>query len=242
MMTGLDRSKTIRLYLPADYASSEQSYPVVYMHDGQNLFDHVSADGDEWQVDEILDGLGQSEQLQVIVVGIDSSAEYRHNEHSPWVNNRYGEAQGQGYMAFLVEVVKPYIDTHYRTLTDRNNTAIMGSSMGGLISHYALHAYPDTFSKAGIFSPAYWYSPQVFTFSESNKVRLDARLYIMYGDKEGDGMIADAFKMQRQLRRQGHPLNNMVFKRVEGGQHSEVLWKEQFSEAIVWLFASPGAS
>ena len=236
VMPELDRQRTVRLYLPPSYQQSDKRYPVIYMHDGQNLFDDKTAFAGEWGVDESLNQLAKKQGLEVIVVGIDNGGDFRMNELSPWENKRFGEAQGEQYMDFVVEVVKPYIDTNFRTKTDRLNTAIMGSSMGGLISHYGVHAYPDVFSKAGIFSPSYWYSQDVFAFTQFQKAQLDARLYVMYGDKEGDGMIADTNKMQRQLRQQGHPRQNMLFKRVPKGEHNEQLWRTEFSEAIQWLF------
>lgn len=235
-MPELDRQRTVRLYLPPNYHHSDKRYPVVYMHDGQNLFDDMTAYAGEWEVDESLNNLAEKEELEVIVVGIDNGGDFRMNELSPWGNKRFGEAQGKQYMDFIVEVVKPYIDTNFRSKADRLHTAIMGSSMGGLISHYAVHAYPDVFSKAGIFSPSYWYSPDVFSFTQTKKAQLDARLYVMYGGKEGDGMIADTNKMQRQLRQQGHPRQNTQFKRVPNGEHNEQLWRTEFPEAIQWLF------
>jgi predicted alpha/beta superfamily hydrolase len=236
VMDGLDRTRTVRLYLPPNYQQSTEHYPVVYMHDGQNLFDQKTAFAGEWQVDETLNHLATEQGLQLIVVGIDNGGELRMNELSPWENKRFGEAQGKQYMDFVVDVVKPYIDSNFRTQPARQHTAIMGSSMGGLISHYAIHAYPNTFSKAGIFSPSYWYSTDVFLFSRVKKAQLDARLYVMYGDQEGDGMIADTDKMQRQLKQQGHPRQNMLFKRVADGEHNEQLWRNEFSQAIQWLF------
>ncbi|PKG99223.1 alpha/beta hydrolase [Paraglaciecola sp. MB-3u-78] len=236
VMPELERQRSIRLYLPPSYQASEKRYPVIYMHDGQNLFDDMTAFAGEWGVDESLNQLAKNQGLEVIVVGIDNSADFRMNELSPWENKRFGEAQGKQYMDFIVDVVKPYIDTNFRTKADRLHTAIMGSSMGGLISHYGVHAYPEVFSKAGIFSPAYWYSQDVFSFTQLKKAPLDARLYVMYGDKEGDGMIADTDKMQRQLRQQGHPRQNMLFKRVLNGEHNEQLWRTEFTEAVQWLF------
>ena len=241
VMTELDRQRTIRLYLPPSYHHSDKRYPVIYMHDGQNLFDDMTAFAGEWGVDESLNQLAAEKDFEVIVVGIDNSADFRMNELSPWANKRFGEAQGKQYMDFIVEVVKPYIDTNFRTQSERLHTAIMGSSMGGLISHYAIHAYPEVFGKAGIFSPAYWYSQDVFSFSKLKKAQLDARLYVMYGDEEGDGMIADTDKMQRQLRQQGHPRQNTLFKRVPNGEHNEQLWRTEFSDAIQWLFQAEPA-
>ena len=236
LISGLDKQRTVRLYLPPSYQTSEKSYPVVYMHDGQNLFDELTSFADEWGVDESLNHLAKTQQFEVIVVGIDHGSDERMNELSPWENKRFGEAQGKAYMDFIIEVVKPYIDSNFRTKSDRLNTAIMGADMGGLISHYAIHAYPEVFSKAGIFSPAYWYSQDVFAFTQFKKVELDSRLYVMYGNKEGDGMIADTNRMQRQLKQQGHPRQNMRFKRLKNGEQKEVLWKNQFAEAVMWLF------
>lgn len=235
-MGELDRQRTVRLYLPSSYHQGGKRYPVIYMHDGQNLFDDMTAYSGEWGVDESLNLLAENQGLEVIVVGIDNGGDFRMNELSPWENKRFGEAQGKQYMDFIVEVVKPYIDTNFRTQEDRLHTAIMGSSMGGLISHYAIHAYPQVFSKAGIFSPSYWYSQDVFSFTKFKKVPFDARLYVMYGSKEGDGMIADTSKMHRQLKQQGHPRQNMLFKRVPNGEHNEQLWRAQFTEAVQWLF------
>jgi predicted alpha/beta superfamily hydrolase len=236
VMPELERQRSIRLYLPPSYQTSDKRYPVIYMHDGQNLFDDLTAFSGEWQVDESLNQLADKQGLEVIVVGIDNGGDLRMNELSPWENKRFGEAQGKQYMDFVVDVVKPYIDTNFRTQSDRLHTAIMGSSMGGLISHYGVHAYPEVFSKAGIFSPAYWYSQDVFSFTKFKKAPLDARLYVMYGDKEGDGMIADTDKMLRQLRQQGHPRQNFLFKRVPNGEHNEQLWRTEFTEAVQWLF------
>ncbi|WP_158970317.1 alpha/beta hydrolase [Paraglaciecola sp. L3A3] len=236
VMPGLDRQRTVRLYLPPSYDITEKSYPVIYMHDGQNLFDDLTAYAGEWGIDESLNQLAADEGIEFIVVGIDNSSEHRMNELSPWTNERFGEAQGKQYMDFIVDVVKPYIDTNFRSKSDRLNTAILGSDMGGLISHYAVHKYPQVFSKAGIFSPSYWYSQDVYVFSQFNKAKLDARLYVMFGDNEGNGMIADSDTMQRQLKQQGHPRQNMLFKRVAGGEHNEALWGKEFVEAVKWLY------
>lgn len=236
VISGLDKQRTVRLYLPPSYRSSERSYPVVYMHDGQNLFDNATSERAEWQVDETLDQIAKEKQFEVIVVAIDHGGEERMNELSPWENKRFGAAQGKAYMDFIVEVVKVYVDNNFRTKPERLYTAIMGAGMGGLMSHYALHAYPEVFSKAGELSPAYWYSPDVFSFTQFKKAKLDSRVYVVYGDKEGDGMIVDTDKMHRQLKSQGHPRDNMKFKRVKGGEQGEEFWKAEFPEAVTWLF------
>lgn len=238
VMDGLDRQRTIRLYLPPNYHQSQQAYPVLYMHDGQNLFDERTAYAGEWNVDESLNQLAQQQILELIVVAIDNGGDKRMNELSPWENKRFGPPEGKEYMDFIVNVVKPYIDSNFRTLSDVKHTGIMGSSMGGLISHYAIHAYPTVFGMAGIFSPSYWYSTEVFEFTKTHKADLDAKLYILFGDKEGDGMIVDSGRMMRQLKTQGHPRENTQFKRIAGGEHNELLWREAFPEAVTWLFSA----
>ncbi|ABG40856.1 putative esterase [Paraglaciecola sp. T6c] len=232
----LDRQRTVRLYLPPNYEHETQSYPVIYMHDGQNLFDNATAYAEEWGVDESLNALAKTSGRKFIVVAIDNGGDFRMNELSPWANKRFGEAQGKAYMQLIVDVVKPYIDNNYRTKVDVKNTAMMGSSMGGLITHYAIHNYPDVFGKAAIFSPSYWYSQDVFSDTRLHRSKDSARLYVLYGSNEGDGMIADTDKMQRLIKEQGHPRENMQFVSIAGGQHNEQLWGDSFTDAIEWLF------
>jgi alpha-glucosidase len=122
------------------------------MHDGQNLFDNATSFAGEWKVDEILDSLYTYRGFSAIVVAIYNDDKERINEYSPWKNDSLGiGGDGDKYVKFIVNTLKPFIDRHYRTLSGRENTAIMGSSMGGLISLYAALEYPDVFGNAGIF-------------------------------------------------------------------------------------------
>jgi len=234
-IAGLNRSRQIRVYLPPEYDSSEQHYPVLYMHDGQNLFDDSTSYVGEWGIDESLNQLAKESDFRLIVVGIDNGQEKRMNELSPWGNKKYGAAEGEAYMKFIVNQIKPYIDNKYRTLRDRDNTAIMGSSMGGLISHYAIYNYPQVFSKAGIFSPSYWYSEQVFSFTKDNPVPEDARLYLIIGKQEGNA-VDDTEKMYAHILNTGHPKNNLSMNVDSDGDHNESSWRKQFIPAIKWLF------
>jgi len=152
---GLNRKRQIRIYVPPGYATSGKRYPVLYMHDGQNLFDVATAYKLEWNVDETLNALAKSDNLEIIVVGIDNGQDKRMTELNAWDNTQFGKQEGKQYIEFIVNVLKPLIDQRFRTKSDRSNTAIMGSSMGGLITHYAINQYPDVFGKAGIFSPSY---------------------------------------------------------------------------------------
>ncbi|HEY8570154.1 alpha/beta hydrolase [Microbulbifer sp.] len=152
-MDSLQRARTYRIYLPSGYEESDRRYPVLYMHDGQNLFDDATSYVGEWGVDESLNQLAQTCGLEVIVVGIDHGDKLRMTELNPYDNERFGSGEGNAYVDFLVKELKPRIDREYRTLADRDHTAIMGSSMGGLISNHAINRYPDIFGMAGFFLP-----------------------------------------------------------------------------------------
>ena len=238
-MPGLNRQRIVRIYLPPGYEKNERRYPVLYMHDGQNLFDNATAYAGEWGVDETLNELAKSQGLEVIVVGVDNGQEKRLNELSPWTNKRFGKAEGRVYVNFMVNVLKPYIDKYYRTLADRGNTAIMGSSMGGFISHYAVHQYSDVFGMAGIFSPSYWYSSEVFKHTRKNPAPALARIYLMMGGKEGPEAIDGVKQMTALLQAQKHPAENLHSEVVPGGEHNEQFWRSEFPKAVSWLFKKP---
>lgn len=235
-MPGLNRQRRLRIYLPLNYGNVSDNYPVLYMHDGQNLFDEATSYAGEWGIDESLNMLSKTNGLSIIVVGIDNGQEKRMNELSPWENKDFGKAEGKQYMNFIINTVKPYIDKNYRTLPDRLNTAIMGSSMGGLISHYAIFEYSSVFSKAGIFSPSFWYSEEVKPFSDTNKLPINSRLYFLVGDDEGADMIDGMREMVTSLEKQGLGKTNLNSKTVKHGTHNEAFWRSEFSDAITWLF------
>jgi predicted alpha/beta superfamily hydrolase len=237
-MPGLSRERQVRIYVPPGYAGSGKRYPVLYMHDGQNLFDDATSYAGEWKVDETLDALAKEGKLELIVVGIDNGQDKRINELNPWPSERFGSGEGREYMDFIVKVVKPLVDRTYRTLPDRANTAIMGSSMGGLISHYALAQYPQVFSKAGVFSPAYWTAaPAVFDFVVDHPVPKDARIFMLMGEQEGGSMALDVYHMAGVLRGTKHPAQGWALKLVPGAHHNEAFWSQEFAEAVQWLFA-----
>jgi predicted alpha/beta superfamily hydrolase len=238
MIPGLDRQRTVRLYLPPSYANSKERYPVLYMHDGQNLFDAATSFLGEWEVDESLNSLAQARHLDLIVVGIDNGGEHRNLELAPF-DNENGKAEGDAYLAFIVEVVKPYIDAHYRTKSGRDDTGIMGSSLGGLISHYAICRYPDVFGKAGLFSPSYWYTAPIYAYTKAHPPRTDARLYFYAGGREGEHMVGDMQRMVTQLRAQGFPEALLSVRVAEDARHNEAAWRAEFPRAVGWLFGAP---
>jgi len=233
----LDRYRRLRIYLPPDYDSTNKKYPVLYMQDAQNLFDVYTSYTGEWGVDDILDSMFETTGFSLIVVGIDNGESLRINEYLPWDNTKVGKGEGPEFVKFIVEDLKPMIDNKYRTLPDRENTAIMGSSMGGLISHYALFKYPEIFSKAGILSPAYWISiNHIFNFTQQSKTNLDLKIYMLVGRKEGKTVVKDCKKMKQTLFAMDFPPQNLVLNIDSKGKHCEAFWNLYFEEAINFLF------
>ncbi len=237
-MPQLDRYRRIWTYLPPDYESSDDHYPVIYMHDGQNLFDTYTSYAGEWEVDEALNELFDQGYFVPIVIGIDNGGTDRINEYTPWPNTQYGGGQGDLYINFIIETLKPHIDANYRTLPGRESTALWGSSLGGLISHYGALKHQDVFSKAGIYSPSYWFSDSVWTFTENMGHQQEMKLYQMTGSLEGGNMVANTWVMDELLANLGFTYEELLTKIVEGGEHNEQLWREDFAECYLWLFHS----
>lgn len=237
-MPQLGRTRRIWVYLPPDYEESSKNYPVLYMHDGQNLFDTQTSFAGEWEVDETLNKLAEQGYEVPIVVGIDNGGTYRIPEYTPWVNPSYGGGEGSEYIDFIVETLKPYIDANYRTLPGQNNTGIMGSSLGGLISHYGAIKYQNVFGKAGLFSPSYWFSDSIWAFTNENGKQNSMRIYQMIGQLEGSQSVANMLQMETVLIENGFTSDEVISKVIPNGEHNEALWREQFEEAYLWLFVS----
>jgi len=232
----LDRHRRIWIYLPPSYDSSEVNYPVLYMHDGQNIFDVQTSYAGEWEVDETLNKLAAKGVPVPIVVGINNGGAYRIEELTPWSNPAYGGGKGALYMRFVVETLKPFIDAHYRTLPDRKHTALMGSSLGGLISFYGAMKYQDVFSRSGDFSPSFWYSDSLWSFVKEQGKQTGIRFYMLAGGDEGSHTVENIQRMKDSLIAVGFDTNEVYTKVVPGGQHNEKLWRENFEEAFLWLF------
>ena len=235
-MPQLGRERTVRVYLPPGYEHSNKRYPVLYMHDGQNLFDATTSFSGEWNVDETLNELAKSKRLELIVIGIDHGGDRRMSELNGWENPKHEPGGGRQYMQFVVDTVKPYIDAHYRTRPGRNDTAIMGSSLGGLISHYAMYEYPDVFGKIGIFSPSYWYAPAVSDYTAKHRLRADTRAYFYAGGKEGEEMVQDMQRIVDTIRQQHFPERDLAVHVEPQAQHNETAWRTEFPRAVEWLF------
>jgi metallo-beta-lactamase class B len=234
------RPRRIWLYLPPDYATSKRRYPVLYLHDGQNIFDEATAYAGEWAVDKTLNQLKDSGQdpAGCVVVAIDNGGERRLDEYSPWRNERLKKGgEGSQYVEFLVRTLKPYIDQHYRTRPDAAHTAIMGSSMGGLISLYAGVKYPRVFGRVGVFSPAFWFAKDsVLSFVRRRRpAPTSSRFYFLAGPAEGPTMVPQMAEVRDALLARGLSPAQIAFKAPADGQHAEWFWRREFGPAYQWL-------
>ena len=235
-MPQLNKARRIWIYLPKNYAASSKTYPVLYMHDGQNLFNQQTAGFDEWRVDESLDSLQKLTGKECIVVGIDHGGNDRLAEYAPYdfeYNKSKITAQGKLYVDFLANTLKPFIDSKYRTKKSFENTFIAGSSMGGLISLYAVMQYPSVFGTAGVFSPSLFIAKQMFTEAQQFTNPNPIRIYFYAGGKESASLVNDIKKMATIFEQKQ---NIKVFTTVtEIGKHNEKYWQIEFPFFFNWI-------
>ena len=229
-------SHKVWIYLPPNYDKTSKKYPVIYMHDAQNLFDAATSYAGEWEVDETLNKLYEKTGKGFIVVGIENGGEERINEYTPWKNEKYGGGKGAIYMDFIVNKLKPYIDKNYRTKPQQKNTGLIGSSLGGLISYYGGLQYPKTFGKIGALSTSFWFSEKVKNFTKEKGNLKNVKLFLLVGGKEGDDTDKDTQEMEKLLLKTGFKPKNLKTKINSEGEHNETFWRSEFLEVITWLY------
>lgn len=240
----LSNHRDVYIYLPPSYATSDRRYPVLYMHDGQNLFDAATSFAGEWRADEAMNALS-AEGIEAIIVGVANIGEGRMKEYLPFKHPYFGEGKGNAYLKFIVETVKSDVDHHFRTLPDRAHTGIAGSSMGGLISLYGFFCYPSVFGLAGVISPALWPAkPSIFAFVEAAAFS-PGRIYFDIGTEEFSGYrqirqgmnpIADHQRMQSILAQKGYMTGEtLLYIEDKGGKHNEADWARRLPNALRFL-------
>ena len=231
----LNRTRKIWIYLPEGYNKSKKHYPVLYMQDGQNLFDAATSAYGEWGIDECLDTLIKSGSPACIVVGIENGQQ-RMNEYNPYEFQNFGKGEADEYVSFLTETLKPFIDKKYQTLPDKENTMIAGSSMGALVSYYATLVQPGVFGKVGIFSPAFWTAPAIKQATDSLAGKVSSRFFFYIGEKEGDEFVKDMEEVQEMLAEKSSALIYSVTD--PAGRHDEKAWRKWFPEFYYWMTAT----
>jgi predicted alpha/beta superfamily hydrolase len=231
----LDNERDLLVSLPAKYATRECRYPVIYMHDGQNLFDPAMSFAGSWNVDVAMAVLGLG-GLEAIVVGIPNMGQERLAEYSAFDHPEVGAGRGDLYLRFLIDTVKPLIDAQYLTLPDRADTGIVGSSMGGLISLYAFFRHPESFGFAGVLSPSLWLTETATFAFVAEAAFSPGRLYLDVGTREGARHVASARRMRDLLEAKGYRLGyDLMWVEEELGHHHEAAWARRFQKALPFL-------
>ena len=227
-----DKKRKAYIYLPESYnKEKDRRYPVLYMFDGHNVFfDSDATYGKSWGMAQYM----QKSKKQLIIVAVECNHEgdSRLREYSPvnFENSTLGKIRGKGktYMDWLVKTLKPYIDEKYRTLPDRENTLICGSSMGGLMALYAVSAYNRYFQRAACLSPSLWVnSGAVLELVAKARISRDTCIYMDYGSEEMFNHAANAEALSTMSHLLLAKRVNLAFRIVPGGTHSEASWEKQ---------------
>jgi predicted alpha/beta superfamily hydrolase len=244
------KKRDVIIWLPPDYKTNpERRYPVLYMHDGQNLMDATTAHVGEWGVDETAQQLVESGQVEpVIIVGIYNTGNDRLNEYTQVPTAKYTHAgKADAYGRFLVEELKPVIDRTYRTKTDGASTGLAGSSLGGLVSMYLGMKYPGTFTRLGVISPSVWWADgDIVTRVNALTSKPALRIWEDIGTAEGDNTqeevetVDDARLLRDALVGKGWVLGaDLKYTEVEGGKHNEKAWAARFGDILKYLYPAP---
>jgi predicted alpha/beta superfamily hydrolase len=235
----LDNERGLLVYLPPSYATGETRYPVIYMHDGQNLFDPATSFAGEWAVDQTLEAASEH-GVEAIVVAIPNMGPDRANEYSPYLDERNGGGRGEQYLRFIVETIKPVIDTDFRTKPERGSTGIAGSSLGGLISLYAFFRYRHVFGFAGVMSPALWFAKNAVLEYVRRQPFAGGRIYIDVGMKEGQKTMDDVLQLRDVLEAKGYRnLHDLMCVVDTAGDHSERAWARRLRRVLGFLLGIP---
>ena len=223
------------MWVPPGYSRSDRRYPVIYMHDGQNLFDARTSYAEPWRVDLALTRVGKPVQ-EAIVVGIPNMGVERINEYSPFVDAKVGGGKGDRYLDWIIGTVKPLVDASFRTRPDRAHTGMVGASMGGLISLYAYLRDPSVFGFIGVMSPSLWFAARSIFSTLAESRHAPGRIYLDMGAREGKVALDDARHMRDALVAKGYALGREL-KWVEDpkGRHNEVDWGRRLGDALPFL-------
>jgi len=241
------KERDVIVWLPPGYEEPENEarrYPVLYMHDGQNLMNVVTAFGHvEWNVDETAEALVAAGKVEpVIIVGIYNAGVDRIPEYTQTPVEKYkGSGRADLYGDFLVNELKPLIDGTYRTRPEGRYTGLAGSSLGGLVSMYLGMKYPDTFTRLGVISPSVWWDDRdILGRVAALAGPLPLRVWVDIGTDEGSDdeaeTVQDATALHQALLDKGWSATDVSLKVYDGAEHSEAAWSQRFGEVLEFLY------
>ncbi len=233
----LDKTRKVWALLPFDYYESKKKYPVLYLQDAQNLF--TGTEFGNWEIDKKLSILAEYGRGDLIVIAVEHGGEDRIKEYVFKNPKLTEEAEGKKYIRFITDTLKPFIDSKYRTLKDRENTGIGGSSLGALISIYAGLLYPEVYSKWLLFSPSLWVEPNNNYPLVSFQHPFRTKVYLYGGMKESKDMLkrVASFEKTLELWEKQEYFDFKVRTVInEDGLHQEFFWSQEFPQAVEWLF------
>lgn len=244
----LDEARDVWVYLPPGYHDNEaRRFPVLYAHDGNNMFDPSTAFlGREWGLDETLERLIHTGQLPPVVVVAVGNSSRRIDEYT-WdpgqAQGRVQGGQGERYARFLVEELKPTIDREYRTRSDAAHTAVMGSSLGGLISLYLGLHHAETFGTIGVISPSVWWADRK-VLRDTERLSRELRIWVDMGTEEGEAppgggdrqTLIDVRDLRRALEKQGYRDGEALsYWEIPGGRHDEQSWSARLPAVLQFV-------
>jgi enterochelin esterase-like enzyme len=232
------------VYVPPHYdRHPHQTYPVLLLHDGQNLFDPRTSfiPGRTWQVREHADEAIQAGEVEpLVIVGIYNTGDRRLAEYTPERDWQRGGGEADRYGRLLIDELLPFIARHYRIRTDRDSTGIGGSSLGGLVSLYLGLTHPERFGRLAVLSPSVWWNHKSIlgTLNERAPQIWDRpRLWLDVGDKEGRRTVQDAVQLNRRLKANGWiPGRNLHFEHIPEGTHDEASWSHRVRPMLRFLY------
>lgn len=235
----LGNAREVTVYLPAGYDEREdRRYPVLYMQDGQNLFDATRAyvPGQHWRLQEAADAaIGERTASPMIIVGIDHAGPGRVDEYTPAVDPSHGGGgRANDYARMLIEELKPMIDVRFRTLKDGENTAVGGSSLGGLVSLYLLLKQPQVFRRGAVMSPSVWWHDRVILRELDAYDGPPPRVWLDVGGREGEEALVDARELRDRFATKGW--SGVRYYEDHRGDHSERAWARRVRQALEFLF------
>ena len=242
----LENDRDISVYVPADYAEQpDRRFPVLYMHDGQNLFDPRTSfvPGRTWRIAETADAaIGAGEVEPLIIVAIANTGEHRVAEYTPVRDRKLGGGETDVYGRLITEELMPFIQANYRTLEGPEHTGLGGSSLGGLVSLYLGLKFSEIFGQLAVLSPSVWWSQKnIIGYVNEARPARRPRIWMDIGDAEGLPAIADADLLEVRLRARGwRPNIDLHYERIAGGKHDEASWAERVRPMLRFLFPTAG--